>query len=267
MIEKLLGEFVSATRQAAGEKLRGIYLHGSLAMGCFHEKKSDVDILVVVKEEMNEEEKRRYLKEILRLNQLAPEKGIEMSVVLERDMKNFVHPCPYHFHFSKTHLKSCTEDAEAYIKRMRGTDPDLAAHVTVINRYGKTLFGKEIKEVFGAVSKADYLDAIYYDIEDAAENILKDPVYTILNLSRVLAFSKCGQCFSKKDGAKWALDELKRPELRDIVFCALTAYETGGDMPVKEELSAFAREMLFMIRNNTGIGQKTEENGEINQKH
>lgn len=41
---------------------------------------------------------------------------------------------------------------------MHGVDRDLAAHITVVRQVGITLCGKNIREVFGEIPKADYLD-------------------------------------------------------------------------------------------------------------
>ena len=49
--QELLDEFAEKSREIFGSTLTGVYLHGSLAMGCFHPKKSDLDLLVVVRED------------------------------------------------------------------------------------------------------------------------------------------------------------------------------------------------------------------------
>lgn len=81
---------------------------------------------------------------------------------------------------------------------MKGTDKDLAAHVTIINHRGKVLYGQEIKEVFGEVSKQDYFDSIWFDIEGAQEDILDNTMYITLNLARVLAYQKENLILSKR---------------------------------------------------------------------
>jgi|GEM_PF-6933044 len=49
-LKQLLNDIVANFREEVGSNLVGIYLHGSLAMGCFNATTSDVDFLVVVKE-------------------------------------------------------------------------------------------------------------------------------------------------------------------------------------------------------------------------
>ena len=94
LLESITEAFVTASREILGENLVGIYLHGSAVMGCFNEKKSDIDLLVVVDGEIPDEVKKRYLDMVVRLNGDAPEKGIEMSVVRKDVCRPFVYPTP-----------------------------------------------------------------------------------------------------------------------------------------------------------------------------
>ncbi|MBQ1255887.1 MAG: DUF4111 domain-containing protein [Clostridia bacterium] len=247
-IECLLERFVLDTKEVLRENLTGIYLHGSLVMGCFHEKKSDVDLLVVVNNPMSMEQKRAYLEKIIRLNEHAPAKGIEMSVVLKSDMMHFHHPAPFEMHFSNAHLKDYKADPEGKLLSLCGTDRDLAAHVTILRRFGKTLFGEEIPRVFSDVSRKDYLDALMYDIENAPEDILENPMYTTFSLCRILAYAAAGEVLSKKDGAMWFIQREKE-EYHEIVRSAIRAYETDEDMIADSETAqAFSKYMLSKIR-------------------
>jgi predicted nucleotidyltransferase len=40
-------DFVSKLSEMLGSNLVGVYLHGSLAMGCFNPHASDIDVLVI----------------------------------------------------------------------------------------------------------------------------------------------------------------------------------------------------------------------------
>lgn len=111
-----------------------------------------------------------------------------MSVVLSRVCKEFIYPTPFELHYSIAHLKRCQDNLREYCTSMIGTDKDLAAHFTVIKKVGYTILGKQIEEVFGDVPKADYLDSIKIDIENATNDITYNGVYVILNLCRVLAY-------------------------------------------------------------------------------
>ena len=253
MLEKLLDDFVAGSREILKENLVGVYLHGSAAMGCFHEKKSDVDLLIVVKEALTGKEKRRYMDMVVHLNGQAPPKGIEMSIVREEVCRPFVYPTPFELHFSITHLNWYQTDPEGYVENMKGTDKDLAAHVTILRNRGKTLYGKEISAVFGEVPREVYLDSIWYDVQHGEEDILENPMYVILNLCRVLAYRKDHLILSKQEGGAWGLKQIWAFKYKELIAAALLEYETGEDMVLQEPLAVeFAKEMLKKIRSDEG---------------
>lgn len=49
----ILGEIVNIFTSQLQDNLIGIYLHGSLVMGCFNPQSSDIDFLVIVKSKLN----------------------------------------------------------------------------------------------------------------------------------------------------------------------------------------------------------------------
>ena len=48
-----------------GDNLTGIYLHGSLAMGCFNPDRSDIDLLVITRQSMTPETAREVARLVL----------------------------------------------------------------------------------------------------------------------------------------------------------------------------------------------------------
>ena len=50
----ILDKIVNTSKKIFGEELTGIYLHGSLAMGCFHPDKSDIDLILVIKDSVSD---------------------------------------------------------------------------------------------------------------------------------------------------------------------------------------------------------------------
>ena len=206
--DKLLSDFTEMNRHVLGEKLCGVYLHGSLAMGCFDPEKSDIDLIVVGRSEMTDNEKTRLIRETAVLNAEAPPKGLEVSWVGLDVCRHFVYPTPFELHFSPMHIAWFFRDPDDYVKHMNGVDKDLAAHFTVISKYGKALFGEPVSEVFGKIPREAYIDSVMSDISGAETEVHDDPVYVILNLCRTLAFFGTGEVMSKKDGGEWALRNL-----------------------------------------------------------
>ena len=226
IMDTVIKSFVEKSIEILQDNVVGIYLHGSAVMGCFHPAKSDIDLIVVVKEAVPDAKKKAFLDMVTALNSQGPTKGIEMSIVRQSVCKPFVYPTPFELHFSVAHLDWYGRDPDDYISKMKGEDKDLAAHFTIINHRGKCLYGAPIKDTFADVPVEDYKDSIWNDVADAKEDIADDPMYIILNLARVLAYLHDGLVLSKKEGGDWALRNL--PEMyHSLIQDAMSEYTEG----------------------------------------
>lgn len=244
--ERLLKEFTKRIGKILKDNLTGIYLHGSLAMGCFNPRKSDVDLIVIVEDVIPDSQKIRLMQQIVQLNEQAPPKGLELSFVLRKYCNPLIYPTPFELHFSEIHLKSFQDHPIRYIETMKGEDSDLAAHFSIIRRFGIVLCGEKIDRVFAEVPEEYFQKSVYEDIRNAVSEITDHPVYIILNLCRVLAFLKNKLYLSKKEGGMWGREHL--PKYREILSEALECYVSDRDMKTDcTELRCFAAEMLQRI--------------------
>lgn len=224
----LVSRFTEMAKEVLKDRLTGVYLHGSAAMGCWQPKKSDLDFLVVVNAALTDAQKRRFMDRLLQLDHECPGKGIEMSIVIRDACDPFVYPTPFILHYSRMHTGWYRRDPEDYIRKMNGTDRDLAAHITVIRNRGTCLYGLPVHEVFGEVPEGDYLDSILGDSADAENEITGNPLYVILNLARVLAYLREKKILSKKEGGLWGLENLPE-KYHPLIRAALDEYESGRD--------------------------------------
>ncbi len=234
--ESILRGFTEQSKNILKDDLTGIYLHGSAVMGCFNPEKSDIDLIIVVERPLSDSVKREYMDMVIGFNALGPAKGIEMSIVLRSVCRPFVYPTPFELHFSAMHLDRYKEDPDDYIRRMKGTDKDLAAHFTIINRRGICLYGAPVPDVFAEVPRADYMDSILYDVSEAQEDITRDTMYLTLNLARVLAFQQEGLVLSKKEGGEWAIDHLPK-EYHPLIADALREYTESAVITYDDALA------------------------------
>ncbi|WP_054026316.1 aminoglycoside adenylyltransferase domain-containing protein [Bacillus sp. FJAT-28004] len=228
--------------------LSGIYLHGSLAMGCFHPQRSDIDFIVVIRESLTAENKKRIAKLVLELDDEMPnERGMEFSVILESHLNAFVYPTPCEMHYSDFHKERYQSD-ENYVCGGY-EDNDFAAQLVVAYYRGKTLYGKSLAELYEPIDRKYYLASIYYDIKDASDDIMDQPMYITLNLCRVLFYLRDGNISSKKEGGEWGVKALPN-EYQDLVRKCLDEYTgvTGKQEFDPELLAAFADNMLREIK-------------------
>lgn len=248
LYQGLLDEIVEQSRKIFGEELIGVYLHGSMAMGCFHARKSDIDLIFVIRDHITDTQKLQFMNYIVDANKIAPSKGIELSIVKQKYCKPFVYPTPFELHFSNAHRQWFADNPADYIQKMNGTDKDLAAHFKVIKSYGVVLYGAKIDDVFADVPRNDYIDSIWNDIAEAGEDILEDPVYIILNLCRVAAFLKNDLVLSKKQGGEWGIQHLS-PKYHALISRALQSYINGEDMEIDNKVGKeFADDMILLIK-------------------
>jgi predicted nucleotidyltransferase len=205
-IQTLLMRLVDKFCKTLGDNLVGVYLHGSLAMGCFNPLTSDVDFLVVVRVPLSIETKKEILAFALELAEATPEKGLEFSIVLLEHTLYFVFPTPYELHLSPFWYDRA-RNGEIDLTTPQ-TDPDLAAHFTITRAYGRCLFGDPIADVFGDVPEQHYCAALVYDLEGILGDIGGNPVYNILNVCRITAYRQDKRVLSKRDGGLWGLEHL-----------------------------------------------------------
>jgi predicted nucleotidyltransferase len=133
-------------RSAIGPPLVGVNLHGSLAMGCFNPRSSDIDILVAAAIGLSPEV-RLGLADHLLAHSGAPH-PLEISVLSLAGLRPWRHPAPYDFHYSESWRERFVDARGHGEAPPGGEDPDLAAHVTALLHRGVRVWGRPIAEVF-----------------------------------------------------------------------------------------------------------------------
>lgn len=221
----------------------GFYLHGSLAMGGFNPKRSDIDILVVTGKPLDIDGKRELA--MLLLQYSSSPYPIEISFLTTSQLKHWQHPCPYDFHYSETwrvqYEKALLNGMNRVFTDDQQTDIDLAAHITILNSHGICIEGKPINEVFPIVPKKDYISSILADYEDCLKNIEENPIYCALNLIRVYLYLKEGHISSKQEAGIWAIKTFPL-ELKWIIEKVVDGYS------YEKGTSIFAREELLLLK-------------------
>ena len=233
---------VESVRLLLGQALAGLYLHGSLACGCFNPERSDLDVLVLTTRPVARGAKLGLVKAFLRRSQApAP---LEISVVARQDLTPWQHPTPYQLHFSEAWRERLRAEATslawlAWPDGAQGTDPDLATHVTMARARGIALLGPPPAQALPDVPPADYLAAILRDSEAALTQPLANSVSTVLNLCRIAWYLRAQVLSSKEEAGVWA-QETVRPAHQPLVRQALAAYR-GAEAPAAWDADAIRR--------------------------
>lgn len=232
------------TKEILKEDFIGFYLHGSLAIGGFNSKSSDIDVLVITNKTMTVGTKRKLADLLLSFsNEPFP---VEISFLNEKQLNNWTHPCPFDFHYSEFWRGRYQDDlSKSTYQHLNGevrNDADLAAHITVLNHRGLSLEGPPINEVFPSVPRSHYISSIMGDFQECLENIEEDPIYCVLNLIRVFWYLKEGVISSKQEAGNWGLSFLPK-ELGSTIQKVINSYAD------EKELYVFEKSELLMLRN------------------
>jgi predicted nucleotidyltransferase len=223
----VLEEHTNALHEILGDKLVGVYVHGSAALGGFTPQQSDLDYLAVVAKPLSANERARLSEVFLSLHGTSGfRKAVEMSIVEARFAgTDFRYPTPYEFHMGT--LEQVERHGSPHRFEHRG--PDLASHFTVVRERGVCVFGRVIAKVFTPVPRRDFFLSNLEDASNARDKILRDPIYVILNLCRTLFAVEDGNVYSKIEGARLYLRKQRELyELHELVRTALADYQSGG---------------------------------------
>src|SRR3954462_12093068 len=99
-VREQVDKLVSKLAGRVAEQLVGIYLHGSLAMGCFNPNHSDLDLLVITAECMPLAMKRQIIEYLLMCSQQP--QPIEISFLAHTQLRPWQYPTRFDLHYSET---------------------------------------------------------------------------------------------------------------------------------------------------------------------
>ena len=222
-IQRLLAEL---TKLLEGN-LTGIYLHGSLALGCFNPTRSDIDLLVLTDCEIPLPTKKALVHLLLSISGVPH--SIEISFLCQGNLTSWRYPTPFEFHYSEEWRERFSEDLTSgnwrHLSEQPQTDSDLAAHITVTRHRGICLWGAPPEKVFPDIPPKDFLASIVSGLEWTLERLDQISVTGVLNSCRTYAYLQEQRICSKEEGAAWAVNVLP-VEFRPVVEMACEIYSS-----------------------------------------
>jgi predicted nucleotidyltransferase len=229
-----------------GRDLVGLYLHGSITLGCFGPR-SDIDLVAVLARPTSQERKRRLAGLLLEVSAPyeppGPPRPIELDAVRQESLRPWRYPTQLDFHYSEEYRERL---GSGELEAWEGLESrNFTAHAMLVRHAGKVLAGPAIDEVFPEVPWVDYVDALTYDLEWCRTRFPEVPRYGVLSVARIWATLATGMPESKATGAEWALPRL-RADLRPVLAHGLALYrgeedvERWAELPVAEYVAAVA---------------------------
>jgi len=222
-VDEILNRLLGRMQEILGEKLRGLYLYGSLVMGDFNRAVSDIDLLAVLAADMNEGEFERLkgMHDDLVAEYPAWDNRIEVAYLSEAGLKTFR---------SQASPIAVISPGEPFHIEEAGWD--WLVNWWVVREWGVALFGPEPARFIGPIAKEEFLAAVRAHAQWWDEWVHKAQsqpaqAYAILTLCRALYASRQGEQASKKQAALWVQDRF--PEWAWLVEQALAWREGRGD--------------------------------------
>lgn len=253
-VRRQIEEVVDCVRKNLKRNLVAIYLHGSIAMGCFNPRADDIDLLVVSKGTIALGARRSIVNSLLRVSSRPV--PVEATFVSREQLRRWRYPTPFEVHFSESWREKYAAGLDrtlAHLTKIR--DVDLAIQIPTARQRGRCLYGRAAARVLPSVPDSDQTASVVQDFYWAQQRISKIPTYFVLNSCRIYAFLVTRRIYSKDEGCAWAMRRFPR-EYRAVVRSARDAYRRGDSnlavpMPA---LRAFARWITDEIRSATRVG-------------
>jgi predicted nucleotidyltransferase len=225
-VREQLDKLTRDLREALADELVGVYLHGSLVLGCFNPQRSDIDVIGVTRRAITSEERNALGVLMLRSSgqKERPRQApypLEMTLLTEEQLRPWRYPTPFDFHYGESQRRRFTAGE---FNPLWAEDYDLAAHVTVLREAGVTLLGPPVREAFPLVPEHQYVDSLLRDFgwSREATGSLRDP--------------QCFQDLGDARGAHPAFEAQRRPlgvAMRSAPI-PRTDLKSGGRLPGRE---------------------------------
>jgi predicted nucleotidyltransferase len=241
---QILKETLSSVHSILRNDLTGIYLYGSLAMGCFQPKSSDIDLILVIKQELPEEKSKRVLQYLK--GTCSKERRIELSLVTMHALQDPRYPMMVDLHYE--HWGNTFEKQE---------DNEILSNLYTTKERGFRVWGEPIDHVFKMIPIQYHVRSVIEDLQHTRKYLREKPehagydiaTYWILGSCRILALIKEDRVLSKLEGGQWGLTNLPK-RYHQLIKLALSYYQGGKneyDRWNDEKLDAFASYMTSVI--------------------
>jgi len=220
-VNTLQSEFLRLLEQ----KLLGLYLHGSLALGGFQPARSDINVIAVVTEHIDVALKRELIEALLRISNMP--RPLAIYVLTTQDLSPLQSPLPFELHYNEQMRDTLQLEVRngtwQHWNDTAHSDTDLPISLAVLQQAGIVLTGQPIQQVLPSIPEATLKDALSKSIERARAQLPQDPISFILNACRTVSYLADGVLLSKDEGGNWGLAHLPE-QYQALIQQALALY-------------------------------------------
>lgn len=210
---------VELAESVLGGDVVGAYLHGSSVLGGL-KPASDVDVLVVSRRSLDEQERRALLDGLLGISGIRDDvRPVEFVVVVQSEVRPWRYPPVCDFLYGEW----LRDEYEAGKVPQPEPMPDLALLITMVLAGDRPLIGPRPGQVLAPVPHSDLVRASVAGVPELLDELDDDTRNVLLTLARIWTTLATGEIKSKDAAAEWALDRLP-PEHRPVLAHARQLY-------------------------------------------
>ncbi|EJR49045.1 hypothetical protein IIM_03824 [Bacillus cereus VD107] len=202
-VKQLMKQYIVELKEIfSGEKLVGVYVYGSIALGAFHIKMSDVDFVTVISDSVNEAEKQQIIELHKKLSKNTLGKRMDGMYILLADLGKYNHEMDEYVYYA---------DGKADIGYW---DINAVTWWTLKNQ-GITVIGKEADELPFQIKWDDVVNTMKYNVEHYWSEKAKRPYLffieewvesAVVTMGRILYTLEHKTIVSKDRGLQYMLE-------------------------------------------------------------
>lgn len=238
-------------------KVLGTYLHGSAVHPGGLRPASDVDVMVVSRQSLDDGERRALVDGLLPIS--GPKVGarsVELTVVVQSDVRPWQYPPTCDFLYGDWLREEIAAGGPPKPEPM----PDLALVIAMTLAGNQPLSGPPPATLLDPVPPADLVRGSVAGIPDLLNDLADDTRNVVLTLARTWTTLATGEIRSKDAAADWALEHLPA-EHRPVLDHAKRLYltRTYAEETWSDELTAQVRPHVDAVL--AEIGRLTSRSG------
>lgn len=182
--------------------LIGMYIHGSLALGGFNPTRSDINLIVVMRQRMDVETKRIVAPLLMRLSKMPC--PFDIHFLVSSDIFPFRHPLPYDLYYNETKRERMQQDLRNSTWRQWNDYVEYDPSLTIA-LYQPLICLEPLATELPAVPEQEFHKALIENVQAAQRYPLHDPISFVLNACRDAAYLRDSSILSKDAGGVWGL--------------------------------------------------------------
>jgi len=245
-VQGIIEQLEVLVKDLFSDKLRGIYIHGSIATGHFNVDSSDIDFFVLLENRPSDAD----FMEIQRIHKKITERDPYWGVRLEGS------------YIGLEMLKS-KEPPEIKRPYVNGGTAQWAIYgqewifeKSVLRELGITIVGESLSDLIQLVTKEEIRCASRRALMEWWLQVLEEEtkldeeylVYGVLSMCRVIYSIQTGETKSKKECALWLME--KSDEERKRLIQAALEWKVGMEFGHETEVIGFIRETIQQYGND-----------------